>query len=156
MPSAGWCGMLCANPPILLLAPLPIGDTGMPLQRPPSRWSARRTLARFRPLALLLTALTFCVWTPQRAEAQGVTTSALNGFITGDNGKPLEDAQVLAVHLPTGTEYRATARAGGAYSLLNMRVGGPYRVTASMIGFQPKTAENVELLLAPALNAPAT
>ena len=28
-----------------------------------------------------------------------------------------------------------------------MRVGGPYRVTATMIGFQPKTAENVELNL---------
>jgi hypothetical protein len=71
----------------------------------------------------------------------------MNGFITGDNGKPLEDAQVTAVHLPSGTEYRGTARAGGAYSLLNMRVGGPYRVTATMIGFQPKTAENVELFL---------
>ena len=53
----------------------------------------------------------------------------------------------VAVHLPSGTEYRATARTGGAYSLLNMRVGGPYRVTATMIGFQPKTAENVELNL---------
>src|SRR5262245_46047088 len=119
----------------------------MPLQRPPSRWSACSTLARFRPLALLLTALTFCVWTPRRAEAQGVTTSAMNGFITSETGKPLEDAQVVAEHLPSGTQYRTTARAGGAYSLLNMRVGGPYRVTATMIGFQPKTAENVALNL---------
>jgi hypothetical protein len=119
----------------------------MPLQRPSSHWTARPTLARIQPLALLLTALTVCVSTPRWAEAQGVTTSALNGFITSDNGKPLEDAQVLAVHLPTGTEYRATARAGGSYSLLNMRVGGPYRVTASMIGFKPKTAENVQLNL---------
>ena len=119
----------------------------MPLQRPPSLWTAHRTLARFQPLALLLTTLALCVLTPRLAEAQGVTTSAMNGFITGDNGKPLEDAQVTAVHLPSGTEYRGTARAGGAYSLLNMRVGGPYRVTATMIGFQPKTAENVELFL---------
>jgi hypothetical protein len=119
----------------------------MPLQRPSSHWTARPTLARIQSLALLLTALTVCVSTPRWAEAQGVTTSALNGFITSDNGKPLEDAQVLAVHLPTGTEYRATARAGGSYSLLNMRVGGPYRVTASMIGFKPKTAENVQLNL---------
>ena len=95
----------------------------MPLQRPSSRWFAQRTLARIRPLALLLTALTICVWTPRGMEAQGVTTSAMNGFITSDNGKPLEDAQVVAVHLPSGTEYRGTARAGGAYSLLNMRVG---------------------------------
>ena len=84
----------------------------MPLQRPPSLWTARRPLARFQPLALLLTTLALCVLTPRLAEAQGVTTSALNGFITSDVGRPLEDAQVVAVHLPTGTEYRATARAG--------------------------------------------
>jgi len=119
----------------------------MPLQRPPSLWTAGRTFARFRPLALFLTTLILCVLAPRLAEAQGVTTSALNGFITSDVGKPLEDAQIVAVHLPSGTEYRTTARTGGAYSLLNMRVGGPYRVTATMIGFQPKTAENVELNL---------
>jgi len=116
----------------------------MPLQRPPSLWTAGRTFARFRPLALFLTTLILCVLAPRLAEAQGVTTSAMNGFITSDVGKPLEDAQVVAVHLPSGTEYRTTVRTGGAYSLLNMRVGGPYRVTATMIGFQPKTAENVE------------
>ena len=119
----------------------------MPLQRPPSLWTAGRTFARFRPLALFLTTLILCVLAPRLAEAQGVTTSAMNGFITSDVGKPLEDAQVVAVHLPSGTEYRTTVRTGGAYSLLNMRVGGPYRVTATMIGFQPKTAENVELNL---------
>jgi len=119
----------------------------MPLQRPPSLWTAGRTFARFRPLALFLTTSILCVLAPRLAEAQGVTTSALNGFITSDVGKPLEDAQIVAVHLPSGTEYRTTARTGGAYSLLNMRVGGPYRVTATMIGFQPKTAENVELNL---------
>jgi hypothetical protein len=119
----------------------------MPLQRPPSHGTARRSLARIRPLTYLFTVLTLSLLAPHLADAQGVTTSAMNGFITSETGKPLEDAQVVAVHLPSGTEYRTTARAGGAYSLLNMRVGGPYRVTATMIGFQPKTAENVALNL---------
>ena len=88
----------------------------MPLQRPPSLWTVGRTFARFRPLAPFLTTLILCVLAPRLAEAQGVTTSAMNGFITSDVGKPLEDAQVVAVHLPSGTEYRATARTGGAYS----------------------------------------
>ncbi|MGH7526060.1 MAG: TonB-dependent receptor, partial [Gemmatimonadales bacterium] len=38
-----------------------------------------------------------------------------------------------------------------AYSIPNMRVGGPYRVTATLIGFQPTTAENVFLSLGESL-----
>ncbi|HEY9506079.1 MAG TPA: hypothetical protein VIQ27_08910, partial [Gemmatimonadales bacterium] len=64
----------------------------MPLQRPQSHPSARLPLLRLRPLALLLTVLTCWMLPPRHAAAQGVTTSAMNGFITGDNGKPLEDA----------------------------------------------------------------
>jgi Carboxypeptidase regulatory-like domain/TonB dependent receptor len=97
------------------------------------------------PLLLLLAAVTLLA--PRSAAAQGVTTSAINGFVTGDDGTPLADAVVVAVHVPSGTQYRTSARTGGAYSLLNMRVGGPYRVTATMIGFQPRTQENVQLNL---------
>jgi hypothetical protein len=84
---------------------------------------------------------------PPTLGAQGVTTSAINGFVTAEDGRPLEEAVVVAVHVPSGTQYRAGARTAGAYSLLNMRVGGPYRVTATMIGFQPRTEENVQLSL---------
>src|SRR5262249_39819224 len=52
-----------------------------------------------------------------------------------------------AVHLPTNTSYRATSRAGGAYTIPNMRVGGPYRVSVAMIGYQPGARDNVELVL---------
>jgi len=117
----------------------------MPLQRrSPSRSFAHRTPL---PLTALLVFLTLWAFAPRVAEAQGVTTSAINGFVTGEDGTPLSDAVVVAVHVPSGTQYRTNARTGGAYSLLNMRVGGPYRVTATMIGFQPRTEENVELRL---------
>ena len=84
------------------------------------------------PLALLLIALTVCASTPRWAAAQGVTTSALNGFITGDDGKPLADAMVLAVHLPSGTEYRGTARSRRSVSACSTcasadRTGSPRR-----------------------------
>lgn len=119
----------------------------MPLQRPYRPLLAprpRRSLRLLAPLLALVLALGFA---PRAAEAQGVTTSAINGFVTGEDGTPLPDAMVLAVHVPSGTEYRTAARTGGAFSLLNMRVGGPYRVTASMIGFRPRTEENVQLSL---------
>jgi hypothetical protein len=78
---------------------------------------------------------------------QGVTTSALNGLISSEQGPPIVQANVVAVHVPSGTTYRALARAGGAYSIPNMRVGGPYRVTVTYIGYQPKTEEAVFLSL---------
>ena len=119
----------------------------MPLQSP--RCPARiHTAPSRRPHPLLLLFLSvFALLAPGTIEAQGVTTSAIDGFVTGDAGKPLEEAVVVAVHVPSGTQYRTGARTGGAYSLLNMRVGGPYRVTATMIGFQPHTEENVQLSL---------
>ena len=119
----------------------------MPLQSPRCSASIRTAPVRrslLLPL-LLLSALTLVV--PAAIEAQGVTTSAINGFVTSEDGTPLPDAVVVAVHVPSGTQYRASSRSGGAFSLLNMRVGGPYRVTATMIGFRPKTEEDVQLSL---------
>jgi hypothetical protein len=119
----------------------------MPLQSPPFPAPAHHLGVRPSHLVLLLLVLALGVIAPRTLGAQGVTTSAINGFVTGNDGKPLEDAVVSAVHLPSGTQYRTDARTGGAYSLLNMRVGGPYRVTATMIGFRPQTEENVQLNL---------
>ncbi|HZO20433.1 MAG TPA: carboxypeptidase regulatory-like domain-containing protein [Gemmatimonadaceae bacterium] len=81
------------------------------------------------------------------ALGQGVTTAAVNGLVTSNEGAPLAGATITAVHDPSGTQYRATVRSGGAYTIPNMRVGGPYRVTATMIGYQPRTEENVFLSL---------
>jgi hypothetical protein len=46
----------------------------MPLQRPPSHGTARRSLARIRPLTYLFTVLTLSLLAPHLADAQGVTT----------------------------------------------------------------------------------
>jgi hypothetical protein len=85
---------------------------------------------------------------PSSLAAQGVTTAAISGIVTDTSGLPLENAIVTAVHEPTGTSYRGTARAGGAYTILNMRVGGPYRLTATLVGYQPGTRAGVQLVLA--------
>ena len=119
----------------------------MPLQSPSFPAPAHHILPRRSHLVLLLVLLALGVIAPPTLGAQGVTTSAIDGFVTGEDGTPLPDAVIVAVHVPSGTEYRTGARTGGAYSLLNMRVGGPYRVTATMIGFQPRTEENVQLSL---------
>ena len=79
--------------------------------------------------------------------AQGVTTAAVSGIITDQAGTPIEGAIVTAVHEPTGTSYRGTSRAGGAYTILNMRIGGPYHVTAAQVGYSPHTENNIMLAL---------
>jgi hypothetical protein len=84
---------------------------------------------------------------PTSLRGQGVTTAAITGLITTDAGAPLDEANVTAVHVSSGTQYRGAARTGGAYSLPNLRVGGPYRVSATAIGYQPRTEENVFLSL---------
>src|SRR2546426_8517760 len=62
---------------------------------------------------------------PSTLTAQGVTTAQLTGFVTDtSSGAPLADASVTAVHLPSGTSYRALVRSGGTYTIPNMRIGG--------------------------------
>src|SRR2546430_12346534 len=67
---------------------------------------------------------------------QGVTTAAMSGVVAAKDGTPLADATIVAVHVPSGTQYRAVTRTGGAYNVPNMRVGGPDRVTATRIGYK--------------------
>jgi hypothetical protein len=104
----------------------------------------RSRLVRSTRASLALGAL---LTSPCVVGAQGVTTSTVNGIVTDTAGAPIEGATVVAFHTPTGTRYRALSRSGGAYTLPNVRVGGPYRVTATFLGFLPDTTNDVFLNL---------
>ncbi|MCW3464052.1 TonB-dependent receptor [Chitinophaga nivalis] len=80
-----------------------------------------------------------------------VTTSGLNGKVTGTDNVGLPGATVVAIHLPSGTKYGTTTDPEGFYRLPNMNVGGPYKVSISYIGFNEFTQENVTLALGQAL-----
>lgn len=75
--------------------------------------------------------------------AQGVTTGSVSGVVTGPGQSPVAGATVSALHQPSGTTYRAVTRADGRFSIPGMRVGGPYRVTVSPVGFDAQVRENV-------------
>ena len=100
--------------------------------------------------SLLLCAL---VGIPVALSSQGVTTAAMSGFVADQTGSPLAEANVVALHVPSGTQYRAVTRVGGTYNIPNMRVGGPYRVTATRIGYRSHTQENLFLTLGQDLRA---
>lgn len=79
--------------------------------------------------------------------AQGVTTSSMGGQVTDAAGVPLPGANVIAVHLPTGSKYGAIPDYDGYYRISNMRAGGPYVVTITYVGFAEFKKENVFLQL---------
>ncbi len=76
-----------------------------------------------------------------------VTTSNIKGLVVDENNESLPGANVLAVHTPTGTKYGAATNFDGRYNLLNLRVGGPYTVTISYIGYKEQAFNEVFLTL---------
>jgi hypothetical protein len=76
-----------------------------------------------------------------------VTTSNIKGLILDQASVPLPGANVLAIHTPTGTKYGAASNFDGRYNLLNLRVGGPYTITISFVGYKEQTLNNVFLTL---------
>ncbi len=78
---------------------------------------------------------------------QGATTSSLSGNITDSKGDPLAGANIVAVHVPSGTQYATIADNAGNYRIQNMRIGGPYTVTVSFIGYSSSTYTDINLKL---------
>ena len=64
-----------------------------------------------------------------------VTTSTISGVVKSEKGETLPGATVQIVHLPTGTKYGTSTNQFGKYVVPAVRVGGPYKVVVSFIGF---------------------
>ena len=90
------------------------------------------------------------------AFGQGTTTSSLNGRITDVNGETLPGATVVAVHTPSGSKYGNITNADGFYRIPNMRVGGPYTVTVTFVGYEEFKKENIFLTLGQAFKLDVT
>ncbi len=73
--------------------------------------------------------------------AQTATTASISGTVTDQDGNPLPNATVIAVHVPSGTQYGTTSRVDGKYNFSAVRVGGPYQVTFSYVGYQKQTQD---------------
>lgn len=84
-------------------------------------------------LLVLRLFLCFMMLAAGTAHAQE-TTAGISGIVSDKSG-PVAGVTVTAVHLPTGTVYATSTRPDGRYNLPNVRVGGPYQVTASLIGY---------------------
>ena len=78
---------------------------------------------------------------------QGSTTASMNGVITNTEGEPLIGANILATHMPTGTKYGTITDIDGGYVFPNMRVGGPYKIEITYVGFENNEQPNLYLAL---------
>jgi hypothetical protein len=88
------------------------------------------------------------------ANAQ-TTTSKIKGTVTDTSGEALFGATITVLHLPTGTLSGITAQENGRFTVLNLRVGGPYNVTFSYLGFKEQMVENIFLTLGKTTNLDA-
>lgn len=79
------------------------------------------------------------------ANAQ-VTTSSITGTIR-DSKESLPGASIKATHTPSGTVYTAVTNQNGLFSLPGMRIGGPYTIEVTYVGYDKFTQENVTLYL---------
>ena len=96
-------------------------------------------------LAMLFTAST--------AFAQ-YTSSSMSGRVVDSSGNPVAGATVTIVHVPSNTVRTSTTDADGRYSAQGLRVGGPFKVTASKSGMESveKTAVYLQLAVGSTIN----
>lgn len=80
------------------------------------------------------------------ANAQ-VTTSSLKGQIVDEKNEGLAGASVVALHTPSGTQYGVLTDVQGRFALNNLRVGGPYQITISFVGYNPQVYNDITLSL---------
>lgn len=76
-----------------------------------------------------------------------VTSSSIVGTVKSSKKENLMGATIKATHTPSGTVYSTSAQADGKFTIPNMRVGGPYTIEVSFVGFNTRTYENINLEL---------
>ena len=76
-----------------------------------------------------------------------VTTSGMNGYVGEKGAEALVGATIVATHVPSGTQYVATANDEGRFVINGMRTGGPYKVQISFIGMSTIEYKDIYLKL---------
>ncbi len=104
-------------------------------------------MQRFTRRLALAVATAFAVVTGAMPLAAQVTTASMRGVVTGEAQAALEGTRVEAIHTPSGTRYATVTRADGRFFIPAMRVGGPYEVVVTRIGYERATRSGIFLSL---------
>ena len=76
-----------------------------------------------------------------------ITTSTLSGVVKNEKGEVLVGATVHAVHQPTGSEYKSSSNKSGFYTIPAVRVGGPYVIHVSYVGYKKNEVTDINTSL---------
>jgi hypothetical protein len=76
-----------------------------------------------------------------------VTASSINGSIKDSKGESIIGATIKATHEPSGTIYGNVTNENGRFVIPNARIGGPYSVEITSIGFQSQKFKGINLTL---------
>jgi hypothetical protein len=79
--------------------------------------------------------------------AQGITSAALDGVVTGRDSSGIEEAVVTVTNASNGERWRTLTGAGGRYLVEYLSLGGPYTVEARAVGYAPMTRTGIMLSL---------
>lgn len=80
------------------------------------------------------------------AYAQEISATIAGRVLSAD-GAPLDGATVKVLHEPTGATRTLTTNADGRFQVSGLRVGGPFKVTATKDGFEEVVLEGVNTVL---------
>jgi len=110
------------------------------------------TISTFRIQDAFLARIIFlilAVLTGMSAIQAQETSGGLSGKVIDPNRQPLAGVTVVLVHLPSGTSYSTLTNGKGSYNFINLRIGGPYKITSSMIGMNGREKDSINISLGP-------
>jgi hypothetical protein len=81
-----------------------------------------------------------------------ITTSSISGVVVNEKKEVMVGASVVATHVPTGTTYKTVTNKTGAYVFPAVRVGGPFTVVASFVGYKNNQVADLSTNLGVASN----
>jgi hypothetical protein len=76
-----------------------------------------------------------------------ITTSTISGIVKSEKGEPLVGATIHVVHVPTGSEYKSVTNKNGVYVVPAVRVGGPFVIHASFVGYKKGEEKDINTQL---------
>jgi hypothetical protein len=82
-----------------------------------------------------------------------VTTSSIGGVVyDAKTNETLIGASVIAIHVPSGSRYGAVTNEAGQYFIPAVRVGGPYTLTSTFVGYKEVSVKDVYAALGTTTN----
>lgn len=76
-----------------------------------------------------------------------VTTATISGNVTNGEGKGLGGASVKITFANAGINKVILTQTDGSFLVPNLRVGGPYKIAVTYVGYQDKTEDDITLEL---------